>query len=463
MLISTLAHQRRAVCERKCFQRATISFVALCFVILFAESLVAQSGAGNSYAPPPAVADAASDMNARISRARALAVVGQGVTAARELEAIRVATRNDAAQPVRSVAGVMLMGLYVEQADYRRAQSLLNEAHAQRLAASGGAMDDAGMRTYFAVAGQLLGGLRHRLERYKTYNVPVSGADVPAEASADTEGMRVLLDALIQQARTWRDAAGGAASGSEASEGDTTAVASPDAAALFEDSIGLRVNLARNATERQTLNRQLSDARQRLAAVEPRLQPETTRDNSANTTLTRNAATPTATNAPVSNTSVSNTPASSTVVERASATTITSASSTPAASVSTAANAERTPTDVAAANGALANSNPASAASINNAGESAGLLDVGSLVERATQRLSPAYPPAARAARVSGVVTVYVVVNEKGSVEEVRRAAGPSMLRRAAEDAVRRWKFRPETRDGQPVKVAGHIAFNFAQ
>jgi TonB family protein len=444
MLISFLANQRRAVCERKFFQPATISLAALCYVSFFVAPLVAQNGNGNSYAAPPAaVANPASEIERRISRARALAVVGQGVTAARELEAIRVATRHDSAQPASGVAGVMLMGLYIEQADYRRAQTLLNEAHAQRIAATGKTMDDAGLRTYFAIAGQLLNGLRHRLERYKTYNVPVSGADVPVEAGADTEGMRVLLDALIQQARTWRDAGNAESAGAASDGGGDSAVASPDAAALFEDSVGLRVALARNATERQTLNRQLSDARQRLAAVEPRLQPETTRNPSSNANPARNTETPATTNAPASNTYAANNSSTNTAAERTAAINLPS-SNTPAASASTSMKTERTSSESLAANGA-------------------GMLDVGSLVERATQRLAPSYPQAARVARVSGIVTVYVVVNEKGTVEEVRRAAGPSLLRRAAEDAVRRWKFRPETRDGQPVKVAGHIAFNFAQ
>jgi protein TonB len=88
-------------------------------------------------------------------------------------------------------------------------------------------------------------------------------------------------------------------------------------------------------------------------------------------------------------------------------------------------------------------------------------LEVGSLVERATQRVPPSYPSSARLARVGGVVTVYVVLNEKGGVEEVRRAAGPQLLRRAAEDAARRWRFRPVTVEGQPVRATGHISFNF--
>jgi protein TonB len=36
------------------------------------------------------------------------------------------------------------------------------------------------------------------------------------------------------------------------------------------------------------------------------------------------------------------------------------------------------------------------------------------------------------------------------------------MLRRAAEDAARRWRFRPTIINGQPARVTGSVAFNFA-
>jgi protein TonB len=82
-------------------------------------------------------------------------------------------------------------------------------------------------------------------------------------------------------------------------------------------------------------------------------------------------------------------------------------------------------------------------------------------VGKAKQRVSPSYPPIARTARVSGVVTVYLVVNEKGEVESVERAIGPMQLQQAATDAARRWKFTPTVVDGQPVRVAGFLSFNF--
>ena len=89
-------------------------------------------------------------------------------------------------------------------------------------------------------------------------------------------------------------------------------------------------------------------------------------------------------------------------------------------------------------------------------------MAVGSLAGKARQRVSPTYPVLARTARVSGVVTVYLVVNEKGEVESVERAEGPAQLQQAATDAARRWKFTPTVIDGQPVRVTGYLSFNFA-
>jgi protein TonB len=73
----------------------------------------------------------------------------------------------------------------------------------------------------------------------------------------------------------------------------------------------------------------------------------------------------------------------------------------------------------------------------------------------------PNYPSTAKSARIGGVVTVYLVVNEKGVVEDVRATSGPAMLKQAANEAARRWRFSPTLLNGQPVRVAGYISFNF--
>jgi protein TonB len=83
------------------------------------------------------------------------------------------------------------------------------------------------------------------------------------------------------------------------------------------------------------------------------------------------------------------------------------------------------------------------------------------LIDKATQKVNPSYPQTARAARVGGIVTVYLEIDENGAVKTVHRTNGPQLLRQAAEDAARRWKFKPTVIEGQPRRVLGFINFNF--
>ena len=89
-------------------------------------------------------------------------------------------------------------------------------------------------------------------------------------------------------------------------------------------------------------------------------------------------------------------------------------------------------------------------------------IDVGSLVAYATKQPSPIYPQAAKSLRTTGVVKVEVTINEAGDVAEVQKTSGPPMLQAAAKDAIRKWKFKPFVRDGQPVRATGFVSFNFA-
>lgn len=81
----------------------------------------------------------------------------------------------------------------------------------------------------------------------------------------------------------------------------------------------------------------------------------------------------------------------------------------------------------------------------------------------ATNKVAPEYPSAARAARLSGVVIVRVLINEQGQVLEAKRICGPDLLAPSSVAAARQWRFKPTTVDGKPVKVQGELTFNFAQ
>src|SRR6185369_14660714 len=78
----------------------------------------------------------------RIDRARALAVAHQLPSAASELENIRASVGD---VTIRNVATLMLLGIYLEDGTYGRAQSLLEEAFQAR-----GSQKDESIRTYFA-------------------------------------------------------------------------------------------------------------------------------------------------------------------------------------------------------------------------------------------------------------------------------------------------------------------------
>jgi protein TonB len=79
----------------------------------------------------------------------------------------------------------------------------------------------------------------------------------------------------------------------------------------------------------------------------------------------------------------------------------------------------------------------------------------------ATNKAQPSYPRAASMARISGSVAVQVSINERGAVVDARAISGPALLRDAAVNAARRWRFTPSTIGGVPVKATKTIVFNF--
>jgi TonB family protein len=86
----------------------------------------------------------------------------------------------------------------------------------------------------------------------------------------------------------------------------------------------------------------------------------------------------------------------------------------------------------------------------------------GVLNGRAIKRYAPPYPPEAKANRVTGKVTVRVLVDEKGKVIDACAIDGPTLLLQSAENAAYLTAFSPTLVSGQPVKVAGTITFNYS-
>ena len=81
---------------------------------------------------------------------------------------------------------------------------------------------------------------------------------------------------------------------------------------------------------------------------------------------------------------------------------------------------------------------------------------------QAVRRVQPEYPLMARGSNAGGSVFVQVTIDKQGSVIATKVVEGPDVFRRAAEDAARKWRFRPATRDGQAVESEQILQFRFA-
>ncbi|HVO56949.1 MAG TPA: TonB family protein [Dongiaceae bacterium] len=68
-------------------------------------------------------------------------------------------------------------------------------------------------------------------------------------------------------------------------------------------------------------------------------------------------------------------------------------------------------------------------------------------------KVQPVYPPLARQTRISGTVRLHAIISKDGSVQQLEVMSGHPLLVQAALDAVRQWKYRPTTLNGEPVEV----------
>ena len=340
----------------------------------------------------------------RIERARALAAAHQLEAASSELEALR-ASVSDAA--LRNITSLMLMGIYLEEANYVRAQAILEETFQAR-----SLQKDDSIRTYFALAGQAINGVRSHLARYRSFGINTSDVDLPPEALSDLNRLRSLLERMVAQAR-------------EIIKGDARAY---DALALQEDVLGIRLSLARDDDDRDKWQTEYVAAREKQASAQIQI--------ASIGRIPSGAAAPKVTRAvPVEKPPV--------MFEKDGGT-----------------NSQQTSSTTAAIPQPSPPSDQPAAAPTSDKESEPKAISIGSLNGRERKRVTPAYPQGAQAAGASGVVRVYVIVDEKGKVS-VTRSEGPMLLRQPAEDAARGWSFPPTVVADKPVRVSGFIEFNF--
>lgn len=86
---------------------------------------------------------------------------------------------------------------------------------------------------------------------------------------------------------------------------------------------------------------------------------------------------------------------------------------------------------------------------------------VGEQGPRLIEKPVATYPAMAKEARIQGVVLFRLLIDEEGRVESVTLLSGHPLLVPSATEAVRRYRYQPTTRDGQPVKVRADVGVPF--
>ncbi len=372
-------------------------------------------------------------MRSRISKAKALIATRNYPAAIYELENIRRET-ND--QTVHGVLNVLLMNCYLEQNDYKRAQDFLTDLFNGIKANKPNAASN-----FYSVAGQVIKGARNQSDRYKSLGLAIGDRSLDPAAVADLDKMRETLEQVIEQSKI------------VAKDIKQTA----NAFALLEEASTARGILARDDFDSKRWKDQVADSREMLAnsrsTVFNAMNDGTTQTPGSETTALMT--TPVATNSPVNTlpTPVADEPKSTPVLKP-----VETPKTEPVIAAKTEPVAENVSTKEEPLPGPRRDRRVEEKPKTQPVDQT---LNVGSLLEYAVQRSSPVYPPSAKSLGQKGVVRVELLIDENGLVAAVQNSSGPSLLQGAAKDAVRKWKFKPFVRDGQPVKATGFLNFNF--
>lgn len=418
----------------------------------------------------PSTPTTADIMRQRISKAKAFIVVKNYNAAIYELENIRRET-NDS--NIHAMLNVLLVHSYLEQSDYKRAQEFLDGLYKDlKLKKPNAAIN------YYAAASQVIKGAKNQLERYKSVGLTVSDRNLPLEALVDIEKMRETLETVITQSKEL------------GIDKKQTSTALP----ILEEAINARSSLAKDDYDATRWKLEVADAREGMVnsrstiinavdGTSETIPQNTVAANTSETTQVPPANIPqVVTTAPEPTpkttgdivgfkpvqTNAEKTPTVQPTVDTSIKTETPKQTEIVANTEPQRPNNQRQRLIVGQTPNAAKQDEPKTettkqtiAANTETVTSDASPLTVGSLVEYATKRVSPVYPPQARTMRMSGVVKVEVTIDENGKVAEVMDANGPSMLQRSAQDAIKKWQFKPFVRNGQPTKATGFVNFNF--
>jgi TonB family protein len=77
------------------------------------------------------------------------------------------------------------------------------------------------------------------------------------------------------------------------------------------------------------------------------------------------------------------------------------------------------------------------------------------------KKVQPQYPEAARKDRIQGTVVLEASIDVNGNVEGTTLISGDALLAPSAIEAVKEWKYKPYTLNGQPAKIETQVRVVF--
>jgi TonB family protein len=77
------------------------------------------------------------------------------------------------------------------------------------------------------------------------------------------------------------------------------------------------------------------------------------------------------------------------------------------------------------------------------------------------KRVQPHYPAQAMQMRIQGPVQLQATISKAGEITNLKVVSGDGILSRAAQEAVKQWKYKPYYLNGEPVEIQTQILVNF--
>jgi periplasmic protein TonB len=77
------------------------------------------------------------------------------------------------------------------------------------------------------------------------------------------------------------------------------------------------------------------------------------------------------------------------------------------------------------------------------------------------KRVQPRYPTQALQMRIQGPVQMQATISKTGDIENLKVVSGDAVLARAAQEAVKQWKYKPYYLNGEPLQIETQILVNF--